>query len=143
MWFREKLLQDEKTMSYNLKWGGTISFPKEKWESWYDRWVANPGRDRFYRYILNEDEQFVGEIAYHFDDSRQIHIANIIVMAKYRHKGYGTNGLRFLCRSAKQNGITFMYDDIAIDNPGIALFLKDGFLEEYRTEDYIMLKKKL
>ena len=27
LWFRQKLLADEETMSYNLAWGGTISFP--------------------------------------------------------------------------------------------------------------------
>ena len=29
MWFRESLLADEETMSYNHAWGGTISWPKE------------------------------------------------------------------------------------------------------------------
>lgn len=32
---------------------------------------------------------------------------------------------------------------IAIDNSAIALFLKDGFVEDYRTSEYIMLKKEL
>lgn len=35
--FRERLLSDEETMSYNAAWGGTIPFPAEKWESWYSR----------------------------------------------------------------------------------------------------------
>ena len=39
LWFREKLLSDEDTMSYNHAWGGTIPFPKEKWENWHNRWV--------------------------------------------------------------------------------------------------------
>ncbi len=39
MWFREQLINDEKTMEFNKKWGGTIHFPKDKWESWYDYWV--------------------------------------------------------------------------------------------------------
>ena len=28
LWFREKLLSDPDTMSYNNKWGGTIDFPQ-------------------------------------------------------------------------------------------------------------------
>lgn len=36
-----------------------------------------------------------------------------------------------------------LWDDIAIDNPAIRLFLKNGFSEEYRTEEIIMLKKEL
>ena len=40
-------------------------------------------------------------------------------------------------------GVEVLYDDIAIDNPAIKLFLKVGFYEEYRTDEYIMLKKEL
>lgn len=36
-----------------------------------------------------------------------------------------------------------LYDDIAIDNPAISLFLNSGFVEVYRTREYIMLKKDL
>lgn len=146
LWFREKLINDEKTMEYNKKWGGTIPFPKNKWKTWYDYWVRNPDSKRFYRYILDEDNIdniFVGETAYHFDENRQIYIADVIVMAKYRGKGYGSKALNLLCECAKQNGIEFLFDDIAIDNPAISLFLKNGFHEEYRTDDYIMLKKPL
>lgn len=31
LWFREKLLSDGETMSYNAAWGGTIPFPEERW----------------------------------------------------------------------------------------------------------------
>lgn len=33
--FRQKLLSDTNTMSYNEKWGGIISFPQKKWNDWY------------------------------------------------------------------------------------------------------------
>lgn len=143
MWFREKLIGDEETMAYNKKWGGTIAFPENKWENWYARWVENPGNKKFYRYILNEENVFVGEAAYHFDESRQIYLTGIIVMGKYRGKGYGSAGLNLLCDCAKQNGIEALYDEIAMDNPSVRLFLKQGFLEECRTDDYIMVKKVL
>ena len=39
MSFREYLMADEMTMSYNAKWGGTIPFPREEWEDWYDAWI--------------------------------------------------------------------------------------------------------
>lgn len=48
-----------------------------------------------------------------------------------------------LCEAAKANGVEFLYDDIAIDNPAIKLFLNAGFFEEYRTDEIIMLKKEL
>lgn len=51
LWFKEKMLSDEQTMSYNHAYGGTIPFPKERWSSWHDRWIANHEGKRFYRYI--------------------------------------------------------------------------------------------
>ena len=36
LWFRQMFMADEATMSYNHHWGGTIPFPKEDWEEWYD-----------------------------------------------------------------------------------------------------------
>lgn len=49
LWFRKNLMADEETMSYNARWGGTIPFPEEEWESWYESWVRNPGASRYYR----------------------------------------------------------------------------------------------
>ena len=48
-----------------------------------------------------------------------------------------------MCDDAKANGVEILYDDIAIDNPAIKLFLKVGFCEEYWTNEIIMLKKVL
>ena len=70
LWFKETMLADPDTMSYNHAWGGTISFPKE-------------------------------------------------------------------------HGIRFLFDNIAIDNPAISLFLKHDFVEDYRDNDIVMLKKEL
>ncbi|MBR7020366.1 MAG: GNAT family N-acetyltransferase [Lachnospiraceae bacterium] len=142
MWFRESLMADEETMSYNHAWGGTIPFPKEDWEDWYDYWVANPEDERFYRYLKDENG-FVGEIAYHYDSEYDGYVANVIVLARYRGKGYGARGLELLCEAAKANGIAALYDDIAIDNTAIRLFLKQGFAEQYRTDEIILLKKDL
>ena len=142
MWFRESLMADEETMSYNHAWGGTIPFPKEDWEDWYDYWVANPENERFYRYLKDENG-FVGEIAYHYDSEYDGYVANVIVLAKHRRKGYGARGLELLCEEAKANGIAALYDDIAIDNTAIRLFLKQGFAEQYRTDEIILLKKDL
>ena len=123
LWFREKMLGDEQTMSYNHAYGGTIPFPEERWKSWYDRWITNHENKRFYRYI-KENDTFIGEVAYHFDEERQRYMADVIVYAPYRKKGYGSKALLLLCDVAKDNGINELYDDIAIDNPSIELFLK-------------------
>lgn len=144
LWFREKMLADEETMSYNCAWGGTITFPPPRWGAWYDRWVARGRKERFYRYLLDGNSgRFVGEAAYHFDVERQIYLADVIVYAPYRRRGFGRQALLLLMNAAAENGVDVLYDDIAIDNPGIKLFLGCGFTEEYRTDEIIMLRKEL
>lgn len=141
LWFRKMLMSDEATMSYNHAYGGTIDFPESIWMDWYERWVQNTDGKRFYRYLRNGNQKFVGEIAYYYDGKR--YITSVIAYSRYRGKGYGREGLRLLCEEAKKRGIEELYDDIAIDNPAITLFLQMGFVEEYRTEEIVMLKKKV
>lgn len=142
LWFREKMLADEETMSYNHAWGGTIPFPREKWRDWYDHWIVRHGNRRFYRY-LKDGNGFTGEIAYHYDPGYDGYVADVIVFSAFRGRGYGARGLELLCAAAKENGIGTLYDDIAVDNPAVGMFLKQGFYEERRTEDRIILRKDL
>lgn len=142
LWFKEKMMSDEQTMSYNHAYGGIISFQKEDWGNWYDRWITNNNGKRFYRYIKEQDS-FVGEVAYHFDEDRQIYITDVIIYAPYRGKGYGREGLLLLCDTARKNGIKELYDDIALDNSSVALFHKCGFAEVLRTNKYVLVKKEL
>ena len=144
LWFRQQMLEDPDTMAYNRAWGGTISFPKEKWKSWHDRWLCGPDGKRFYRYLKDDETgSFVGEIAYHWDEEEGICLADVIVFASCRGQGYGREGLRLLCESARKNGIDVLYDDIAKDNPAIRLFLSEGFEIEAEKEMTFLLKKKL
>lgn len=143
LWFRQAMMADGETMSYNRAWGGTIPFPEEDWAAWYDRWIVHHEGRRFYRYLTDGADRFLGEIAYHFDGESGLCLANVIVFAKYRGQGYGSRALELLCRAARENGVARLYDDIAIDNPAIGLFLRHGFAEEYRTDEIIMLKKDL
>ena len=143
LWFREKMLSDIDTMSFNNAYGGTIPFPKERWLSWYKRWLEDDSGNYFYRYLMNEGSEFIGEIAYHLNGDN-LYIADILIYSKFRNKGYGKEGLSILCGVAKENGVNVLYDDIAIDNVNAyKLFTKCGFLEEYRTNEIIMLKKQL
>ena len=142
-WFRQKMMADPETMSYNRAWGGTIPFPKEEWRDWYEYWIVNHEGKRYYRYLKDNTGCFIGEIAYHWDSKRMIHVADVIVYAPYRGKGYGSIGLNLLCSAAKRNGVKVLYDDIASDNPAITMFLKNGFTEAYRTDEIIMLRKEI
>ena len=144
LYFRQALLSDPDTMSYNNAYGGIISFTKDKWETWYKRWINPSSENYFYRYLQKEDtNEFIGEIAYHLDSNKNIFICNIIILAKYRKQGFGTAGLNLLCNSAKENGINELYDDIAIDNPSISLFFKNGFNVEYQNDTVTLIKKIL
>ena len=40
--FRQGLMADPETMSYNDAWGGTIPFPEEDWQDWYEYWFDAP-----------------------------------------------------------------------------------------------------
>ena len=144
LWFRQRLLSDEETMSYNHAWGGTIPFPEEDWDEWYEHWLVRHENRRFYRYLrLRKTGGFVGEVAFHFDGEKRLWLADVIVFSPFRGRGYGTEGLRLLCEAAREAGVGVLYDDIAADNKAISLFLRAGFVEEYRTDQIIMLKKDL
>ena len=143
LWFRQKMLADEETMAYNHAWGGTIPFPAERWKDWHDDWIVHSQNQRYYRYLKDENSHYVGEIAYHYDAGLEGYMADVIIFSAFRGKGYGSQALDMLCSAAKENGISVLYDDIAIDNPAIGLFLRHGFVEENRTEEKISLRKEL
>ena len=99
--FRQALLADEATMSYNAKWGGTIDWSREKWSNWAKRWLDTDEKVRFYRYIQNEEGEYVGEAAYRYDEEYGTHVVSIIVKADCRGKGYGRSALKLLIKEAK------------------------------------------
>ncbi|MDI6414107.1 GNAT family protein [Solobacterium moorei] len=144
LWFRESMMSDIETMSYNDAWGGTIPFPKEDWEEWYTLWVRNSGQERYYRYLKDDaNKVFVGEISYHFDKLRNIYICDVIIKAEFRKQGFGTQGIQLLCEAAKANGVEALYDNIAADNPSAHLFLKNGFSIEFQNDEILMVKTVL
>lgn len=142
--FREALLSDAETMAYNAAWGGTIAFPREKWAAWYRAWVEAPEGQRYYRYLLSPHRRgFVGEIAYHYDAQASLYLCDVIILAKYRGHGFGTEGLRLLCEAARENGLPALHDHIAADNPAWRLFLKNGFSIIRQTAEGVLVGKRL
>jgi diamine N-acetyltransferase len=127
--YRKNLLADKETMAYNNKFGGTINFEKEKWESWFNKWIGNKDEKYFYAYIYDkEDNKPVGEVGYRFDEETNSVILNIIVEASQRGKGYGYSGLSALIKEAFDNGYDELRDLVYIDsNNSHALFEKLGF----------------
>lgn len=144
LWFRQVLLSDPETMSYNSAQGGTIPFPETDWQEWFDRWVISTDGERFYRYVtIDRSRVFIGETAWHRDKEQDLWLIHILIHSRFRGLGYGKAALNLLCDEAKKNGIAALHDSIFIDNPAISLFLHDGFTEEYRTDQIVMLRKEL
>lgn len=140
--FRQALLSDGATMSYNEKWGGAIGFPEERWRSWYERWVQPGNKSRFYRYLCDGDTP-VGETAWYYDEVLGGYMMSIIVHHHYRRRGYGREGLGLLIVEASTAGIERLYDEIAFGNPSLKLFLAAGFSEVRRTPEGILVEKEL
>lgn len=139
--FRQELLADPETMSYNHAHGGTIQFPRSIWRDWYARWLDGPRERYFYRYLRTRTGEPVGEAAYCFDGEK--YLCNVIVLARYRGRGYGAQGLELLCAAARENGVAVLYDDIAADNPAVEMFLHRGFRVVERTPEIILVQKNL
>ena len=66
---------------------------------------------------------------------------SIIIDSNYRNIGIGNAVLNLLIDDAKQKGINELYDEIAIDNPAINLFLKNSFMIVKQNNESIVIKK--
>lgn len=131
-------------MAYNVKWGGTDRFSAGKAGRNGTKDANDANGKQFYRFVYSEEENcFVGEASYRYDEGYGEYIVNIIIEHKHRGKGYGREGLRLLMDAAKANGVEKLCDDIAADNPSIALFKEMGFSEEWRNDDAVMMAKTL
>lgn len=141
--WRETWLNDPRTMAYNHAYGGTIPFPRERWADWYAKWIEDEGT-RYYRYLrLGDSGEFVGNIAYYYDEKLGEYLCEVLIAAPYRGRGFGRQGLALLCEAARANGVKRLLDHIAIDNPAVTMFLRGGFRERGRTEELIILEKDL
>ena len=141
--WREKWLSDPETMSYNHACGGTIPFPCARWADWYARWIGDEVA-RYYRYLrLGDCGEFVGNIAYYYDEKFGGYLCEVLISAPYRGRGLGRQGLALLCEAARANGVKRLLDTIAIDNPAVTMFLLGGFRERGRTDEFILVEKEL
>ena len=110
LWYRQKLMQDPDTMSYNKGYPlnadgyhpetGCIAFPKQEWDNWYDYFVGQEPQ-RFYAYIMRKtDGVFIGEVNIHKNPDTSWYNMGIVLEAPYRGKGYSTEALELLLQHA-------------------------------------------
>ncbi len=136
----EELLNDERTMAFNNRWGGTVSFPKEKWSSFFKQYIDSNQNEYFH--IYNLDHIFVGEISARFDVQFQSYCLNIKVKYDYRGNNHGSDAVEvFLEYMFDEKKIDKIIDNVALDNEtSLKLLSKYGFIETFRTDEYIMLE---
>ena len=142
LWFREALRTDPGGADrFDLREEELLS--RDGWEDWHGRWVKNPGKC-FYRLVATgKSRSFVGEASWHYDDGRQIFLAEVVVMGKCRGQGYGSRALEMLCDEARKAGIRALHYEAAEEDPGVGWSLRHGFREVSRTAETVLVIRKL
>lgn len=108
--YRKKLLSQPDTMSYNIGYElgtenynndtGCIDFNKTYWESWYSKWINNMPQ-YYYAYLTEaKTNSFIGEVCFHYEKESNSYCIGIIVEAKFRGRGYCSEGLSELAEKA-------------------------------------------
>lgn len=148
--YRKQLMEDPLTMDYNSGWEvnydgydydtGTISFPKSKWESWYN----NQSKDSYYAYIIRkQDKHKIGAVNYHYNKNNKRYECGIVIEGRHRGNGYAKEALKLLCDEAFNNGVNKLYDNFE-ETREIAskIFFELGF-KIVKKEKYIRFKKEV
>lgn len=110
LWYRQKIMQDPDTMSYNKgydldfegydKTTGCVAFPEQKWADWYAGFIGQEPR-RFYAYIVRKtDDALIGEVNVHRNPNDPWYEMGIVLEVKYRGNGYAAEALRLLLQYA-------------------------------------------
>jgi len=149
LWYRQKIMQDPDTMSYNKgydlnfdgydKATGCIAFPKQKWVDWYTYFIEQEPQN-FYAYIVREfDEKFIGEVNAHMNVDAGWYEMGIVLEAKYRGKGYAVAALRLLLQHVfEKMGAEAVHNEFEEErSAAVRTHLSAGFTK-YRQEDRIV-----
>ncbi len=150
--YRERLLSDKATMSYNKGYKldfpeynnetGCIAFTKDKWEQWFDWWVKGYP-ERFYAYIRNENLDFVGEVSL-CKDGENTYAMGIVLENKHRGKNYSEKALLLLLKIAFQElGAVEVHNEFENSREtALKIHLKCGFKIVREQDDIVYLTVK-
>lgn len=149
LWYRQKLMQDPDTMSYNKgyelnfdhydKATGCIAFPEEEWEDWYNYYIGQESQ-RFYAYIVRDsDGEFIGEVNAHRNADAGWYEMGIVLEAKYRGKGYAVTALWLLLKYVFETmGAKAVHNEFEEErSAAVKTHLSVGFTR-YRQENRIL-----
>ena len=149
--YRQKLLSDPDTMSYNAGYNlgfdgydnktGCIDFPESDWAEWYDYYIGREP-ERFYAYIVKPDGEFIGEVNLYKGAESKTYNMGIVIEAKHRGKGYAEKALKLLLKQAFDvlgaEAVVNDFEDTRVS--AVKIHLKAGF-EEVEKRDGITLYK--
>ena len=147
LWYRQKLLSDADTMSYNkgydlnfdgyCKETGCIAFPKEDWKNWYNYFIGRK-HDSYYAYIV-VDGEYVGEVNVHKNKKMKWYDMGIVIEAKHRGKGYAVRALNLLLEQAfGKLGAKAVHNDFEENRTAaVKTHLAAGF-KEYKKQNGII-----
>lgn len=146
LWYRQKIMQDPDTMSYNKDYDldfegydkatGCMAFPEQEWADWYAYFIGQEPQ-RFYAYIAREaDGAFIGEVNVHRNPNARWYEMGIVIEAKYRGRGYAADSLWLLLQHAfeEMNADAVHNDFEAERSAAVQTHLAAGFAI-YRQEN--------
>ena len=128
LWFRQEMMADPATMSYNAHWDvayagyhpdtGCIDFPEDAWADWYDQWIGQEP-EYFYAYIVRcSDGAWLGEVCFHHTPEQDWWDMGIVLYAPYRRKGYAVPALRLMLdRAFRDGGVTRLHNEFELTRP--------------------------
>lgn len=136
--YREKLLSDPKTMEYNAGYKspakgydyntGTIEFPKEQWQNFYNSIINNS--NKYFAYIIDsETNENVGYVHYSFKSKHNHYSCGILIEAIHRGKHYASEALKALIEKAfEEQNINELWYDVPEKHSTLINILKNiGF----------------
>lgn len=147
--YRQKLMSDPDTMSYNRGYElsfpgyhpdtGCIDFPENEWQEWHDYFIGQEPT-RFYAYIVRkEDGAFIGEVNVHRNSDQPWYEMGIVIEARHRGRGYAAEALRLLLAHAFEiMGVEAVHNDFEdVRDAAVKAHLAAGFTK-YRREGNIL-----
>lgn len=141
LWYREKLVNDVRTMYFNGGNDGTFPFGHLKWKCFFDKWV-NQNEYRYF-YIVDKNGEWVGEVTCTDYENGDCSRVNIIVKAEKRKNGIGSVAYALLCEVLRKDGIRVIEVDVQGDNPIVYWLEKNGFLRVATREDSSLYRKNI
>ena len=139
--YTKLLWEDEETMAFNQKWGGTVMFPQHQWQDFYNLYCTN-NPDYIYFHIYNLDHVFVGEISAKRAKESNIYSLNIKIYSPYRGNHHAIDAVTlFVEYLFDEIEADCIIDDVASDNEGAIMLLhRCGFHLKKQDQDITLFE---